>query len=254
MEFLAYWRPTGDPTQLQYLRMPVELDVRRYVAGHRWASVVGMAVELEDYAPRSLVLPAPASKEDAERYVQLADYLDVDRIVVEPPAHADLMADVYEEAAASGVSVAWLYGLGPLRDPAAVYSLGQALHPRAARLVYDPVNAPSFKAIVRDLVSLGSFVAGIYFSNRRGRRGVRLPPMDVNGTINYLDVLQVLVLLQWDGAVVIRHGRGAAGEYNHQYGIISNVVETLRNTRRFSRRVRRLVERAMNEVIGLETE
>ncbi len=254
MEFLAYWRPTGDPAQLQYLRMPVELDVRRYVARRRWASVVGMAVELEDYAPRSLVLPAPARREDAERYVQLADYLDVDRIVVEPPAHVDLMADVYEEASASGVSVAWLYGLGPLRDPATVYRLGQALHPRAARLVYDPVNAPSFKAIVRDLVSLGSFVTGIYFSNRRGRRSARLPPMDVNGAINYLDVLQVLVLLQWDGAVVIRHGRGATGEYNHQYGIIVNVVETLRNTRRFSRRVRRLVERAMDEVIGIGAE
>ncbi len=253
MEFLAYWRPTGDPAPLQYLRMPVELDVRRYVARRSGHSVARMAVELEDYAPRRLVLPAPAQRSDAERYVQLADYLNVENIVVEPPPHVDLMADVYEEAAASGMSVAWLYGRGPLRDPSSVYYISDSVHPRAAKLVYDPVNAPSFKAIVRDLVSLGSFVTGIYFSNRRGRRGVRLPPMDVNGAINYLDVLQVLVLLQWDGAIVIRHGKGATGEYNHQYGIISNVVETLRNTRRFNRRVRRLVERAMNEVIGLET-
>ncbi|AEA12722.1 hypothetical protein TUZN_1245 [Thermoproteus uzoniensis 768-20] len=210
-------------------------------------------LDLELAAPPSALVMPPA--DDVYKPVLIADLLNVRRIFLPPPPTVDDLARVYDEAATYGVEVVWLYGRPPLARPEDVEAVAEAVHPRAARIVYDVVSARSSKEIVKTLVSLQGYMASMYLSNRKGRRGPRLPPFDVDGVINYSDVVQAALLLQWDGQYVLRMAPQFADKLSLQVAVLNEIAETFRSAGKASKKVQRMVAEVLDEIFassGLE--
>jgi hypothetical protein len=197
--------------------------------------------------PSALVLPLP---DDIYRPVLVADLLNVRRIVLPPPPTVEDLARLREEAATYGVEVVWLYGRPPLARPGDVEAVAEAVGPRAARIVYDVVSAASSKEIVKTLVALQGYIALMYLSNRKGRRGPRLPPFDVDGVINYSEVVQAALLLQWEGQYVVRMAPQFADKLPLQVAVLNEMAETFRNAGRASRKVQRMVAAVFDEIFA----
>lgn len=213
------------------------------------------AVELEEELrtlPGTIVFPY---SDDFYKYVAIADLLNVKRLVMPPPPSIEGLQRIYEEAAVYSVEVRWLYGYPPLARPADVERVAEVVHPRAAKIVYDVAKARSNKEIIHSLVRLQGYIASIYLSNKSGSKSPRLPPFDPRGVINYVDVIQAALLLQWDGQYVLRMAPEYADRAPSQLSIMREVEETFRNTGRASKKVQRMVASVLNEIFsqsGLE--
>lgn len=225
------------------LNLPYVLDASNYSFE---GSPYLHAVELEEEFPTPpalLVLPGG----DLRKHVHIADLLGVGSIAMPPPPRVEELAEVYEEARGYGIEVHWLYGEPPLARPADVEAVAEAVHPRAARVVYDAVKAKSMRGLLYDLVKMQSNIATLYMSNRRGPKGPRLPPFDPAGAINYAYVVQAALLLQWDGRFVLRMSPQYLGELKAQAAVFNEVVETYKGGKS-SKRVRRMVARIFDEI------
>jgi hypothetical protein len=104
------------------------------------------------------------------------------------------------------------------------------------------------KEIYRTIVALSGYMREIYLSNRRGEWGPRLPPFDPIGRINYVEVLQALYLIQWDGRATIRQAPQFFGELDLQLRIGAEVLETARSVG-VSKKVQKRVAEIFNELM-----
>ncbi|MEM4651096.1 MAG: hypothetical protein QW086_04640 [Pyrobaculum sp.] len=216
-----------------------ELDTSR--------SPVAAALEFEETPPEALVLPRAAGGE-FDWYVMFADALGVRRLVLPPLPALDEVAAIYDKAVGYGVEVNWIYGMPPMTRILDVEQVARVVRPTAARIVYDPVKARGTKEIYRTIVALSGYMREIYLSNRRGERGPRLPPFDPIGRINYVEVLQALYLIQWDGRATIRQAPQFFGELDLQLRIGAEVLETARSVG-VSKKVQKRVAEIFNELM-----
>ena len=210
-------------------------------------SPVAVAVELEDMRPEALVVP-PISLEELDWYVLLADALDVRRLVIPPPPLEEL-GEFYDKAVGYGIEVNWIFGVPPMTRIADVEAVAREVKTTAARIVYDPVKARGTKEIYKNIVALSGYIREIYLSNRRGERGPRLPPFDPVGRINFVEILQALILIQWEGKLTVRQAPQFFGELDLQLRIGSEVLETTRNTG-VSKKVQRRVAAVLDELMS----
>jgi hypothetical protein len=216
-----------------------ELDTSR--------SPVAAALEFEEMPPEALVLPRAAG-EEFDWYVMFADALGVRRLVLPPLPALDEVAAIYDKAVGYGVEVNWIYGVPPMTRILDVEQVARVVRPTAARIVYDPVKARGTKEIYRTIVALSGYMREIYLSNRRGEWGPRLPPFDPIGRINYVEVLQALYLIQWDGRATIRQAPQFFGELDLQLRIGAEVLETARSVG-VSKKVQKRVAEIFNELM-----
>ncbi len=234
------------------LGLPYVLDLRDLdMRASPYLHAVELDLELET-TPSALILPL---SDDVYKPVLIADLLGVAKVYLPPPSSVEALAKVYEEAVGYGVEIAWLYGAPPLARPNDVEAIAESIHPRAARIAYDVVMAKSNKEIIKTLATLQGYISSMFLSNRRGRRGPRLPPFDVEGLINYSDVIQASLLLQWDGLYVLRMAPQFADRIPAQVAVLNEIAETFRNTGRASKKVQRMVAEVLNEIFaesGLE--
>lgn len=239
-------------TAASSLGLPYVLDLRGLEMDRSpYVHAVELDLEMET-PPSALILPLPG---DVYKPVLIADLLNVDKILLPPPPSVDALAEVYEEAVGYGVEVVWLYGEPPLARPHDVEAVAEAVHPRAAKIAYDVIAARSNKEIIKTLAMLQGYIAAMFLSNRKGRRGPRLPPFDVDGVINYSDVIQASLLLQWDGQYIVRMAPQFADKLPIQVAVLNEIAETFRNAGRASRKVQRMVAEVLNEIFagsGLE--
>jgi sugar phosphate isomerase/epimerase len=177
-----------------------------------------------------------------------ADALGVRRLVLPPLPALDEVAAIYDKAVGYGVEVNWIYGVPPMTRILDVEQVARVVRPTAARIVYDPVKARGTKEIYRTIVALSGYMREIYLSNRRGERGFRLPPFDPIGRINYVEVLQALYLIQWDGRATIRQAPQFFGELDLQLRIGAEVLETARSVG-VSKKVQKRVAEIFNELM-----
>jgi hypothetical protein len=210
-------------------------------------SPVAAALEFEEMPPEALVLPRVAGGE-FDWYVMFADALGVRRLVLPPLPALDEVAAIYDKAVGYGVEVNWIYGVPPMTRILDVEQVARVVRPTAARIVYDPVKARGTKEIYRTIVALSGYMREIYLSNRRGERGPRLPPFDPIGRINYVEVLQALYLIQWDGRATIRQAPQFFGELDLQLRIGAEVLETARSVG-VSKKVQKRVAEIFNELM-----
>ena len=216
-----------------------ELDISR--------SPVAAALEFEETPPEALVLPRMAGGE-FDWYVMFADALGVRRLVLPPLPALDEVAVIYDKAVGYGVEVNWIYGVPPMTRILDVEQVARVVRPTAARIAYDPVKARGTKEIYRTIVALSGYMREIYLSNRRGERGPRLPPFDPIGRINYVEVLQALYLIQWDGRATIRQAPQFFGELDLQLRIGAEALETARSVG-VSKKVQKRVAEIFNELM-----
>jgi len=234
-QFLRHVEQAGVP----YVLEMGELDTSR--------SPVTAAFELEEAPPEALVLPQVAG-EDFDWYVMFADALGVRRLVLPPLPTLDKIAAIYDKAVEYGVEVNWIYGMPPMTRIVDVEQVARVIRPTAARIVYDPVKARGTKEIYRTIIALSGYMREIYLSNRRGERGPRLPPFDPIGRINFVEVLQALYLIQWEGRVTIRQAPQFFGELDLQLRIGAEVLETTRSVG-VSKKVQKRVAEIFNELM-----
>ena len=210
-------------------------------------SPVAAALEFEETPPEALVLPR-VTREEFDWYVMFADALGVRRLVLPPLPALDEIAAIYDKAVGYGVEVNWIYGMPPMTRILDVEQVARVVRPTAARIVYDPVKARGTKEIYRAIVALSGYMREIYLSNRRGERGPRLPPFDPIGRINYVEVLQALYLIQWDGRATIRQAPQFFGELDLQLRIGAEALETARSVG-VSKKVQKRVAEIFNELM-----
>ncbi|MFB6489958.1 MAG: hypothetical protein TU35_001720 [Thermoproteus sp. AZ2] len=210
------------------------------------------AVELEQdlpFPPAALVFPK-APPEGLYKYIYIADLLGVEAIVLPPPNGLEELAKLYDEARQYDIYIQWAYGEPPLAKPSDVEAIAEKIRPRAAKIAYDVVKAKSMHEILHDIVRMQGYIATIYLSNKRGSRSPRLPPFDPSGAINYVDVVQAVLLLRWDGRYVFRVSPQYLGGLKAQISIFNEVVETFRNTGKASKKVQRMLARVFDEIFA----
>jgi len=228
--------------------MPYVVDLRNLDLA---TSPIVLATELEDLGDPQAIVLDPRDPEQLERGIMLADLLNVERIVATPPTSIDDLADLFDLAARYGVELNWLYGLGPMSSVEDVYTVAREVHPRAARVVYDPVRARSMRQIARELVWLGGYIREIYVSNRARGSRVRLLPMHPSGLINYAIIIEILNAIDWSGYLTIRVARELLREVPAHASALMQIIETVTSTGRLSRTASRLMRHAMSGM-GLE--
>lgn len=209
-------------------------------------SPIAAAAELDDLAPEAIVVGHVGN---FDWLVMFADALGVKRIVMRPPPTLEDIGAIFQKAVEYGIEINWTYGTPPLARIKDVETVARAIKPTAARIVYDPVKSSGTKEIYKTLISLAGYIREVYLSNRVGERGPRLPPFDPIGRINYVEILQALLLIQWEGRLTVRHGPQYAPELSLQLRIASETLETARSAG-ISRKVQRRVSAIYNELMG----
>jgi sugar phosphate isomerase/epimerase len=224
--------------------VPYVLEVERLDTSK---SPITAALEFREKPPEALTLPR-VGEEEFDWYVMFADALDVRRLVLPPPPALQAAAAIYDKAVEYGIEVNWIYGTPPMTRPVDVEQVARSIRPTAAKIVYDPVKAKGTKEIYRTIVTLSGYIREIYLSNRRGERGPRLPPFDPIGRINFVEILQALYLIQWEGRITIRQAAQFFDELDLQLRIGSEVLETTRSVG-VSKKVQRRVAEVLNELM-----
>jgi len=209
------------------------------------------ATELEEIFgnPHSLILPNIENVDEFERYVYLADFINAERLVLRPPPTLDALRELYETSAKYGIEINWLFGEPPLARPADVEEIAKSIHPRAAKISYDPIRARNMREIFRNIVGMSGYVREIYFSNRRGKRGPRLPPFNPLGEINYVEILQALILIQWEGIITIRQSPEYVEELDLQLRMMSEITNSAKNAG-VSKKVGKMVAQILDELFS----
>jgi hypothetical protein len=248
MNYQVYLKKRGRWRQLlRYVEqagVPYVLEVERLDTSK---SPLTAALEFRETPPEALTLPR-VGEEEFDWYVMFADALDVRRLVLPPPPSLQAAAAIYDKAVEYGIEVNWIYGTPPMTRPVDVEQVARSIRPTAARIVYDPVKAKGTKEIYRTIVALSGYIREIYLSNRRGERGPRLPPFDPIGRINFVEILQALYLIQWEGRITIRQAAQFFDELDLQLRIGSEVLETTRSVG-VSKKVQRRVAEVLNELM-----
>lgn len=211
-------------------------------------SPIAVAVELEEPRPEALALP-PVSFEELDWYIILADALDVKRLVLPPPPSLEDIAKFYDGAVGYGVEINWIFGEPPMTRIRDVETVARQVRTTAARIVYDPVKARGTKEIYTDLVALSGYIREIYLSNRWGERGARLPPFNPIGRINFVEILQALHLIQWEGRLTIRQAPQYFNELDLQLRIGAEVLDTARSIG-VSKKVQKRVSIVIDELMA----
>jgi hypothetical protein len=210
------------------------------------------AMELEQdlpSPPAALVFPK-APPEGLYKYIYIADLLGVGTMVLPPPNGLEELAKLYDEARQYNIFIQWAYGEPPLAKPSDVEAIAEGIHPRAAKIAYDVVKAKSMREILYNIVRMEGYIATIYLSNKKGSRSPRLPPFDPSGAINYVDVIQAVLLLHWDGLYVFRMSPQYLGGLKAQISIFNEVVETFRNTGKASKKVQKMLARIFDDIFA----
>lgn len=211
-------------------------------------SPLTVAVDFEETAPEALVLP-PVGEENFDWYIMFADALGVKRLVMHPPPSLEQIAKLYDKAVGYGIEINWLYGEPPMSRIRDVEIVARNVKTTAARVVYDPVRARGTKEIYTTIVALSGFVKEIYLSNRRGERGPRLPPFDPIGRVNFVEILQALYLIQWEGKLTIRQAPQYFNELDLQLRIGAEVIETAKSIG-VSKKVQKRVSAVIDELMS----
>jgi hypothetical protein len=248
MNYQVYLKKKGRWRDLlryvEQTKVPYVLEVERLDTSR---SPIAAALDFEELSPEALVLPQ-VGIEDFEWHVLFADALGVKRLVLLPPSTLDGIEAVYNKAVEYGVEVNWVYGVPPMARIVDVERVARAIKPTAARIVYDPVKARGTKEIYKTIIALSGYIREIYLSNRRGERGPRLPPFDPIGRINFVEILQALYLIQWEGRVTIRQAPQFFDELDLQLRIGSEVLDSARNVG-VSKKVQRRISEILNELM-----
>jgi hypothetical protein len=248
MKYQVYLKKRGRWRRLlRYVEqagVPYVLEVERLDTSK---SPITAALEFRETPPEALTLPR-VGEEEFDWYVMFADALDVRRLVLPPPPALQAAAAIYDKAVEYGIEVNWIYGTPPMTRPVDVEQVARSIRPTAARIVYDPVKAKGTKEIYRTIVALSGYIREIYLSNRRGERGPRLPPFDPIGRINFVEILQALYLIQWEGRITIRQAAQFFNELDLQLRIGFEVLETTRSVG-VSKKVQRRVAEVLNELM-----
>jgi hypothetical protein len=72
----------------------------------------------------------------------------------------------------------------------------------------------------------------------------------MDGVINYSEVVQAALLLQWEGQYVVRMAPQFADKLPLQVAVLNEMAETFRNAGRASRKVQRMVAAVFDEIFA----
>ncbi|MFP3156889.1 MAG: hypothetical protein RXO25_02930 [Caldivirga sp.] len=195
----------------------VTLNLVDYVKTKWGRSIPELAIELEDYEPVAIRVPTPRSVGNLVRLLELANYLNVNRVILNPPISG--VVRFLRVAAEYNIVLSWIIKPGiniPTVPPPHRLSL--------------TVNVPSFRGLRRlfefVLPNLGS-INFMYIHNVKGGKG-GYPVM--NGPIDYLKIVRILASLGWDGALVLSYRDEYVGSYKGDVNALRTFIESTGST------------------------
>ncbi|ADN50459.1 hypothetical protein [Vulcanisaeta distributa] len=245
MELLISVKPIRD---LPKLNTQAELDIRGYSDINKF--LPALAVELEDLGLRigQVRVGYLRRRGDAERFMALLDYLNVDSMVARPGINdVNTLAELLDEASMYGVRVIWEFGVGDfLRSPGEVTELASEVSPHRLSLALHVARERGLREFVRRFVELSGYVKAIYFSNKRGG-SFGLPIFE--GSIDFLKLLKVLQVLRYDENIVLHYLPSYYGRYGVDLEVLNSFINSLGGGGA-DRRLIRSIERIVSEVLG----
>ncbi|MFB6471075.1 MAG: sugar phosphate isomerase/epimerase family protein [Vulcanisaeta sp. AZ3] len=245
MEFLASVKPNAGNTPR--LSIPVELDVRGLQNIDEFLPL--LAVEIEDLGLRvnQVRISGLRHRGDAERFLRLLDYLNVDHMVAKPGINdANRLAELLDEASTYGIRVIWEFGVGKfLKSPDEVYELADEVSPYRLDLALHVARERSLRDFVRRFVELSGYVRTVYFSNKRGG-SFGLPIFD--GSIDYLKLTKILQVLRYEDNVVLHYLPIYYGRYASDSEVLNTFMNSLGNEAA-DKGLLRSLDRIINETL-----
>ncbi|WP_054841686.1 hypothetical protein [Vulcanisaeta distributa] len=248
MELLISVKPIRD---LPKLNTQAELDIRGFPDVDKF--LPALAVELEDLGLRisQVRVGYLRRRGDAERFMALLDYLNVDSMVARPGINdVNTLAELLDEASMYGVRVIWEFGVGGdfLRSPGEVTELANEVSPhRLSLALHVARERGGLRDFVRRFVELSGYVKAIYFSNKRGGGSFGLPIFE--GSIDFLKLMKVLQVLRYDENVVLHYLPSYYGRYGVDLEVLNSFINSLGGGGA-DRRLVKSIERIVSEVLG----
>ena len=246
MELLVSVKPIRD---LPRLSATAELDVRGFPDLDKF--LPALAVELEDLGLRigQVRVGYLRRRGDAERFIALLDYLNVDSMVARPGINdVNALAELLDEASMYGVRVIWEFGVGRfLRDPSEVNEFANEVSPHRLGLALHVARERGLRDFVRRFVELSGYVKAVYLSNKRaGSFGLPI----FEGSIDYLRLMKVLQVLRYDENVVLHYLPSYYGRYNTDLEVLNSFMNSLGGggaDRRLIKSIERIVSEVLNQ-------
>ncbi|GAB6947224.1 hypothetical protein JCM16161A_13540 [Vulcanisaeta sp. JCM 16161] len=185
---------------------------------------------------------------DAERFMALLDYLNVDSMVARPGINdANTLAELLDEASMYGVRVIWEFGVGDfLRSPGEVTELANEVSPHRLGLALHVARERGLRDFVRRFVELSGYVKAIYFSNKRGGF-FGLPIFE--GSIDFLKLMKVLQVLRYEENIILHYLPSYYGRYGVDLEVLNSFINSLGGGGA-DRRLVKSIERIVSEVLG----
>lgn len=197
--------------QPQQFKLPILLDAVEFVRANWDKSIADMAITLEDYEPAAIKLPTPRRVSMFRRLMDLVNYLNLDSVLMRPSTNVEEFLKI---AAEYGVVVSWIIGPSepvPMVKP-----------PHRLRLAMDIPSFRSLKSMLRFLVPNMGIVRFLEAHNVKGGVG-GYPIMD--GPIDYLKIVKILMALKWDGSLVLKYSKEYVNRYNDDYTALKSFMD-----------------------------
>ena len=245
MELLISVKPIKD---LPRLNAQAELDIRGFPNLDKFLPT--LAVDLEDLGLRvgQVRIGYLRRKGDAERFIALIDYLNVDSMVARPGINdVNALAELLDEASMYGVRIIWEFRVGDfLRSLGEVTELANEVSPHRLSLALHVARERGLRDFIRRFVELSGYVKTIYFSNKRaGTFGLPI----FEGSIDYLKLMKVLQVLRYDENVVLHYLPSYYGRYNTDLEVLNSFMNSLGGGGA-DRRLIKSIERIVSEVLS----
>ena len=234
---------------LPRLSATAELDVRGFPDLDKF--LPALAVELEDLGLRigQVRVGYLRKRGDAERFIALLDYLNVDSMVARPGiSDVNTLAELLDEASMYGVRVIWEFGVGRfLRDSNEVTELANEVSPHRLGLALHAARERGLRDFVRRFVELSGYVKAVYLNNKKaGSFGLPI----FEGSIDYLRLMKVLQVLRYDENVVLHYLPNYYGRDNTDLEVLNSFMNSLGGggaDRRLIKSIERIVSEVLNQ-------
>lgn len=246
MDLLISVRPIRD---LPRLNAQVELDIGGFPRLNEF--LPALAVELEDLGLRvnQVRVGHLRRRGDAERFISLLDYLNVDSMTARPGINdVNTLAEILDEASTYGVRIIWEFGVGNyLANTSEVIEFANEVSPHRLNLaIHVARERGGLRDFIRRFVELSGYVKAIYFSNKKsGYFG--LPIFD--GSIDFLKLMKVLQVLRYDDNIVLHYLPSYYGRYGVDLEVLNSFINSL-GSGGADKRLIKSIEKIVSEMLS----
>ncbi|NPB00336.1 MAG: hypothetical protein GXO10_03080 [Crenarchaeota archaeon] len=229
----------------------IELDISKMVMSEDFERFIPLlAVELEDLLSdrvEYIRVSKTLEKNIIERLLNLIDYLNVEKLILDHVDELEKMVSIVDEASLYGVKVIWRVRKDLTPEEAA--EIANELTPHKLRICIDVSSKRSIRDFVRQVLGLGGYIEVIYLDNKSTEmRG--LPIFCTEGRINYVKVFKILRCVGYERDLVLKYRSSYYDSYMRDIQLAESIISSV-GSQVVDNRTKRLVESVLREMMNL---